>query len=69
MQKNPPLPSKKTSTARSGDSSSEPTTFAGTALLPEDAVVVGSAWHGSVRGTDGQVHVRLSRLSIHRLGL
>lgn len=30
---------------------------------------MGSAWHRSIRRTDGQVDVRLSRLSIHRLGL
>lgn len=30
---------------------------------------MGSTWHRSVRRADWQVHVGLSRLSIHRLGL
>lgn len=38
-------------------------------IVPEDAVVMGSTWHRSIRRTDWQVDVRLSRLSIHRLGL
>lgn len=38
-------------------------------ILPEDAVVMGNTWHRSIRRTDWQVHIRLSRLSIHRFGL
>lgn len=38
-------------------------------ILPEDAVIMGSAWHRGIRGTDWQVYVRLSRLSIHGFGL
>lgn len=38
-------------------------------ILPEDAIIMGSTWHRSIRRTDWQVYVRLSRLSIHRLWL
>ena len=37
-------------------------------MSPEDAVVMAGAGHRGVRGADGQVHIWLARLGVHRLG-